>query len=426
MSFDKYAADIEELRSSVEAPEVSEEVTETPTEEVVEEVAAEATEETTEEVRSEEVEAEDTTAEINDTETAEEVAPEADVEIENRAASTPSFTSSKMDNINNLQERFSLARAIQAVTNGQALTGAEAEVAAEARHQAAAHGVQLAGQIALPSEFRADPMTATNNGGSGAVQTSENIFDDPKAILPSLRPNTVFEKLGATYFRNANGPVVIPRQTGSTTADSTLTEVEAISTSNISMDQITLNPQRIGAGTSYSRQLLMQSLESLDAFILADLNKTMGLAVDDYLIAKLYAGVSATDGTGVAVEEIPFLMEEELRLANANADGAKFAMDPTANRRLRRAVLDAGSGLFAGDYNSTIGYGQTVSTQFNADDIILGDFSDFVVCEWSGMDLIVDPYTGAANDVVKVTANTYLDGTVRRADSFSRYNNVGA
>ena len=407
---------IDELRNELEA-EAAETVQETVTNETAEEVVEEVVEERTEDV---------TEAETNDTETAEEEAPEADVEIENRAASTPSFTSSNMDNINNLQERFSLARAIQAVTNGQALTGAEAEVAAEARHQAAAHGVQLAGQIALPSEFRADPMTATNNGGSGSVQTNENIFDDPKAILPSLRPNTVFEKLGATYFRNANGPVVIPRQTGSTSADSTLTEIEAITPTNISMDQITLNPQRIGAGTSYSRQLLMQSLESLDAFILADLNKTMGLAVDDYLIAKLYAGVSATDGTGVAVEEVPFLMEEELRLANANADAAKFAMDPTANRRLRRAVLDAGSGLFAGDYNSTIGYGQTVSTQFNADDIILGDFSDFVVCEWSGMDLIVDPYTGAGQDVVKVTANTYLDGTVRRADSFSRYNNVGA
>lgn len=407
---------IAELRNELEAEaaETVQEVTNETTEEVVEEVVEERTEDVTE-------------AEINDTETAEEEAPEAAVETEVRAASTPSFTSSKnMDTINNLQERFSLARAIQAVTNGQALTGAEAEVAAEARHQAAAHGVQLAGQIALPSEFRADPMTATNNGGAGSVQTSENIFDDPKAILPSLRPNTVFEKLGATYFRNANGPVVIPRQTGSTSADSTLTEIEAITPTNISMDQITLNPQRIGAGTSYSRQLLMQSLESLDAFILADLNKTMGLAVDDYLIAKLYAGVSATDATGVAVEEVPFLMEEELRLANANADGAKFAMDPTANRRLRRAVLDAGSGLFAGDYNSTIGYGQTVSTQFNADDIILGDFSDFVVCEWSGMDLIVDPYTGAGQDVVKVTANTYLDGAVRRADSFSRYNNVGA
>lgn len=395
--------------------EIRSEVSEVEVVEATEEVAEETSEEVSEEVSEE--------TENNDPEAAEEVEQAEEVETENRSISTTPTPSKNMDTLNNLQERFSVARAIKAVTNGQALTGAEAEASQEARHQAAANGVQLSGQIAMPSEFRADPMSATVT--TGGVQTSEDIFDDPKGIVGNLRPDTVFNKLGATYFRNATGPVVIPVQTGNIST-SELDELASITPQNITMSQVTLNPQRIGAGTSYSRQLLTQSLENLDMFIMGDLNKSMGLAQDNYLLGKMYAGITAADATGLDVAELPYLMEETLRLADANADAAKFLIDPTTNRRFRRAALDAGSGLFAGTNVSTIGYGNVVSTQFNADDAIMGDFSDFVVCEWGGVDLIVDPYTGAAQDAVKVTANTYLDGTVRRAGSFTRYNNIGA
>ncbi len=398
--------------------------------EILKGIADEMKEETRAEAVETQTEATEVAAEVvseepenNDTEAAEEVEQAEAVDNENRSISTTNTPSKNMDTINNLQERFSVARAIQAVTNGQALTGAEAEASQEARSQAASQGVQLAGQIALPSEFRADPMSA--GSVTGGVQVNEDIFDDGKSIVSNLRPNTVFDKLGATYFRNAAGPVVIPVQNANTSA-SELDELESITPENIGMTQVTLNPQRIGAGSAYSRQLLTQSLENLDAFIMGDLNRTMGLAQDAYLIAKLYAGITATDATGVAVEEVPYLMEEALRLADANADAAKFAIDPSTNRRFRRAALDAGSGLFAGTTQSTIGYGNVTSTMFNTDDALFADFSDFVVCEWGGVDLIVDPYTGAAQDVVKVTANTYLDGAVRRADSFARYNNIGA
>lgn len=406
---------IQELRE-----ELASEATETRSE-AVEEVTEEVTPETVEETDSEEIRS----AEKNDTDTAEEEAPVNVVETETRAASTPKFTPSKMDTINTLQERFSLAKAIKATVNGQALTGVEAEVAQEARSQAAAHGVQLAGQIAIPSEFRADPMTATTNGGAGSVQTNEDIFDDGQRIVQNLRPTTVAERLGATYFRNANGPVVIPVQNANITTDDTLTEIESIVNTNIGMTQVTLNPQRIGAGSSYSRQLLAQSLESLEPFIWNDLNREMGIAQDSHILTKLYAGLSATDGTDVSVAELPFLMEEALINAYANVDSAKFATDPSANRQLRRAPLDAGSGLFASNGNTMLGYGSVTSTQFTTDTAIFGDFSDFVIAEWGGMDVIVDPYTGAAQDVVKVTANTYLDAAVRRAGSFSYYNNVG-
>jgi HK97 family phage major capsid protein len=377
-----------------------------------------------EEVRSEEVTV-DTVEEVTEEVTTEEVAEQAEptLEVSNEIRSAINNSPKNMDTINNLQARFSLAKAIKDTVNGVALTGAELEASQEARSQAAANGVQLSGQIAMPSEFR-DTMVAESTS-PGTVVTNGSIFDDGQSIVSNLRPNTVFSRLGATYFRNATGPVVIPVQTANHAATE-LGEYADATASNIALTQVTLNPQRIAASTSYSRQLLAQSDAGLEQFIMNDLNREMGLQQDEYLIAKLYAALTATDGTGVAVEEVPYLMEETLRLADANADAAKFAIDPSTNRRLRRAAVGAGSGLFAGTNESTIGYSNVVSTMFNADDAIMGDFSDFVVAEWGGVDVIVDPYTGAAKDVINVTANTYLDGIVRRAGSFTRTNNIGA
>ena len=44
--------------------------------------------------------------------------------------------------------------------------------------------------------------------------------------------------------------------------------------------------------------------------------------------------------------------------------------------------------------------------------------NDYVIGQWGGIDLTVDPYTQAANGKVRLVINAYFDAKPRRAASF--------
>ena len=74
--------------------------------------------------------------------------------------------------------------------------------------------------------------------------------------------------------------------------------------------------------------------------------------------------------------------------------------------------------MFAGNDTNIYGYGVVTTNQTTAGNIVLGDFRDLVVAEWGGLDIIVDPYTGAQKNEVKIVANSHLGAAVRRAGAF--------
>ena len=46
-----------------------------------------------------------------------------------------------------------------------------------------------------------------------------------------------------------------------------------------------------------------------------------------------------------------------------------------------------------------------------------GDFSNLAVGQWGGIDLVVDPYTKAADGCVRLVINAYFDAKVLREDA---------
>lgn len=61
----------------------------------------------------------------------------------------------------------------------------------------------------------------------------------------------------------------------------------------------------------------------------------------------------------------------------------------------------------------------TKSTGTNLSAIIFGNFSDLVIVMWSGLDLLVDPYTGSSSGTVRVVALQDCDVNVRHPESFN-------
>ena len=60
-----------------------------------------------------------------------------------------------------------------------------------------------------------------------------------------------------------------------------------------------------------------------------------------------------------------------------------------------------------------------VSTNVAADKLVFGDFKNLVIGAWGAVDLIVDPYTQAANGMVRIVINCYFDAKTVRDEAFA-------
>ena len=414
-----------------EAPEAVEEETTAEEAEIENQEEAPASEEEEEQDTPEATENEEVAEEEINTES--EAGPADEEESIERASeisttmentnNAPAVVQSLGDNSAELRKKFDLGKAIQEAANGQ-VTGLEAEARQEAAKEAKEHGISFTGNVGVPSEFRADAAAMT--AGTAGVQTNEGIFDDGQAALANYRPFEKLEKLGVFVYDNPTGDIVIPVQTGNITP-ATLNELADVDLTNAAFTQERVSPQRIAAGTSYSKELMMQDSMGLGRLLLADMNKEMSIKAEQYVLGVIEAAITYTNDTLGAYSggasapdfaELAFLMEADLRAAHVDPARAKFLLNAANLRNFKRAAMDAGSGIFAGTEQNIGGYGFETSELVTAGNILLGDFSDVLVARWGGLDIVVDPYTGAQQNVVKVVANSHIGAGVRRTASF--------
>lgn len=335
----------------------------------------------------------------------------------NKEEETRSNTSKNPRNeMENIKKRYSLGKAVKELATGGQLTGLELEMHQEARNESSSLGINNTGNLSVPSMLWRD-NTVGGGGGSTATATSGQIVPD---IVNELRPESVVERLGATTFQ-ASGSVVIPVQNDHIDAAATA-EATAATETDFDITNVTLTPERVAAVNEYSMQLLAQNINAIDAFVVRDINREMGIGIDDKILTNLKAGLTAdaTTADEFAIADLPALMEEDLLTANAFASGAKFLMHPKVLRNLKRAALDAGSGKFAAEGQSIYGYPAIVTTtEMTNTEAMFADFSDLAVAYWGGIDVLVDPYSSGASGLVRVIANAHVDAAPRRTGSFS-------
>ena len=110
-------------------------------------------------------------------------------------------------------------------------------------------------------------------------------------------------------------------------------------------------------------------------------------------------------------------------ISNANLDiGAMRYIMNSAMRGGCKQVLrasSAGSDYIMTDAGTINGYPVNVSNQIQQNDVFFGNFSELLVGFWSGIDLVVDPYTQSAKGQVIFTAFQDFDVAARRANSFA-------
>ena len=337
------------------------------------------------------------------------------------------------DNVQNVRAQFNLGKAIREAANG-GLTGLEAEMSQEGTNEFRQHGVMPGTGINIPTMLmRADelPMGAAvgNDGASPSandtsVQVNQGIATQIQGPVQNFRPVTFADKMGMRKITGVTGDISIPVLSDNVDVED-MTEGQSIESSNVSFTTVSLSPDRISAHTQATQQLLTQNSFDLQSFLAADIRR----GLEQHYNLKIKGiieniteenGGSETSGSGangvLDASDIAFFLEELLREGNVDPAGAYILTEPTLYREMRRATLDAGSGLFAATSASRVGdYNAIVSTMFTDGNAYMVKPEDVVCAEWGGINIQVDPYTLAHKDVVRIIANQYVDCKILRA-----------
>jgi len=328
---------------------------------------------------------------------------------------------------------FSFLRAINYLANPTDRAAREAAgFEIEASEAAAAKLGRSSRGITIPMDVMTrDLNVGTATAGGNLVETQL----DSANFIDLLRNASALDQAGATVLTGLSGNVNIPRQSGAGTAY-WVAESGSPTESQQTIDQISLTPKTCGAFTDYSRKLLIQSSIDVENMVRNDLARVIALEIDR---VGLYGSGSSNqplglkDTTGVLTEDFAadtptfsevVALESDVSGANALLGSPVYLMNSVMRGGLKTKAKDSGSGLFVMEGDLVNGYRGVLSNQVASGDLWFGNFADLIIGYFSGLDLMVDPYTGSTSGTVRVVALQDVDVAVRHPESFSRGNNT--
>jgi HK97 family phage major capsid protein/HK97 family phage prohead protease len=329
--------------------------------------------------------------------------------------------------------KFSFLRAINYLANPADRSAREAAAfEIEASDAAAAKLGRQSRGITIPQDvLRRDLNVGAATAGGNLVATEL----DAGSFIDLLRNASALDQAGATVLTGLTGNVAIPRQSGAGTAY-WVAESGAPTESQQSVDQVSLTPKTVAAFTDYSRRLMLQSSIDVENMVRTDLATVLALKID---LAGLYGTGSNSEPlglkltTGVGTEDFAaatptfaevVALESDVATANALMGSPVYLMNAAMRGGLKTKQKDAGSGLFVMEGDLVNGYRGVLSNQVASGDLWFGNFADLIIGYFSGLDLMVDPYTHSTSGTVRVVAMQDVDIAVRHPESFSRGNDT--
>jgi HK97 family phage major capsid protein/HK97 family phage prohead protease len=325
---------------------------------------------------------------------------------------------------------FSFIRAINALAHpnskeAQRAAAFEMEVSRAAQEKS---GKEARG-ILIPADVlgygRRDLTVGAASAGGDLVATelmSESFID-------LLRKALVLQTAGANVMTGLQGMVAIPRQSGGATTYH-VAESGAITESQLTVDQVTMQPRTIGALTDYSRRLLLQSSIDIENLIRRDLAQQIAIEVENQAINGIGAGsypLGFLNVTGINTESgyttFTDYVNAEAALSTDNAllGSLGYLMNSALRGTLKTTEKAANTAQFVYEGDNTInGYPAYVSNSMPNDTAVFANFSDIMIGFWSGLDIMVDPYTGSASGTVRVVAMQDYDVAIRHPESICK------
>ncbi len=269
--------------------------------------------------------------------------------------------------------------------------------------------------------FRA-PIQATTTGHG-----EENIPVDKQPLEVAIRNASVLNKVGATWFPGAVGDIKLVKYDGSNVFWADAENAEAQDGAS-GFTEVTLSPKRLSAYITISRQFLAQSPEDAEAILINDLSRAIAEKIDKTVFglssgstaepAGLFSGdyiVTGTDLTAVTFQDV---LDLEEKVEEKNGTEFTFIADPAVKYALRGTQLASGL-QFVWQGGEIDGRSAVVSNSVAKKGLLCFDPRDLACATWdNGLNVIVDQYTLATKNQIKVTVN-YLFDSVLKGDRIS-------
>ena len=312
---------------------------------------------------------------------------------------------------------------------------------AERKHERSASGVLI------PHDVLAHRPRAASVGTFSAGGALVNADRLDGSFIDLIRQRSAFISSGVTVLGGLSGNVEIGRQSGKSTYYFVGEDID-VTASDLSFGLVNMSPKTIGARVPVSRRAMIQTSPDIESLVRNDIINEITLGVD-YTVGygtgtssqprgllntsgigsvTFSGGATATystqqgGGTGNCGTFAQYVALETA-IANANLDVAnmRYVMNTATRGGLKTTLRDsvAGADYIFRDNGTVNGYQVTASNQLQQNDVFFGNWSDLMVGFWSGIDLIIDPYTQASKGQVLFTAFQDFDVAARRADSFA-------
>ena len=353
------------------------------------------------------------------------------------------------------RSNFNLVRALNAALTGDwSKAGFEREVS---QTLAKRSGRETTGFF-MPSDVTMQRDTTPGYFVGQPTQGGNLVATDLRSgsFIDLLRAKAMVTRMGATVISGLVGNVEIPRQTGASTTY-WLAENTAPTESNATFDKVSLKPKTIGALSSVSRNLLLQSSMNVEAFVRNELAVSLALGID---LAALCGTGTNNQPTGIAnmsgictVEggtnggSLTFdkLIDMETQVATANADvtnmyylcnaatiGFLKKIKNTSGDYIWKPITEAVRNGFPGEVNgyavgrsNQVRSGLKKGTSNNCHEIYFGNWADLLIGEWGFLEIDVNRYGDAwKSGGVEIRALQTIDIAVRHPKSFCLFSDA--
>ena len=258
--------------------------------------------------------------------------------------------------------------------------------------------------------------------------------------LPNLFVDFVRSRIGvknATFLTGLTGaPVTIPAQTSDTTVawvsgGTTTTDANAaVSETTPVIGDVTLTPHKLGGFTVVGKDMVLMGNPDATAIVMRSLLANVAHKLGTTMLKGNASNPTITGvatATGVQTQVIANMASATWanftsmigKIEGLEWDGEQeFVMSASDNALLKSiAKGNYGSGFIVED-GYLDGRRVHVDGSLSSGDVFLGDWSNVVVGQWGGIELMVDPYTLATAGSVRVIVSLVCDIGVLRPNTF--------
>ena len=317
--------------------------------------------------------------------------------------------------------------------------------AAQSKHSRSASGVLIPWEVLNANRAAETPGQTAGVFGDGGALVGSNRLD--AQFIDLIRNRSAFLNSGLTMLSGLEGNVEIPKKLGSSTYYFVGENVD-VTTSKLGFGLVNMVPRTIGVRVPISRRMMIQASPDVENLVRLDMAESVALGMDSTIGYGTGSngqplGIINTTGIGSvtldggADKAFPANLgsgthdcgvwgnyvdlETALAANNLDAGSMRYIMNSVVKGALKQTLRAsaAGSDYIMTDAGEVNGYSVVVSNQMQTNDVLFANCADCVVGMWSGLDVVIDPYTQSASGQVILTVHQDFDVAVRRPQSFA-------